>query len=151
MVYRFKYVGDPNDRFSGPDVAVHFGKTFVKNEPVELEDDEQETADRLANHSHFVDMSDKAVAKEMEAKKKAIEKEEADKAKQAEAQRKQDEKDEAERAKNAANAPDGSSAANAPRPPGRVTRDPMPDAFGGRTVEERSRDEDHTKAGKTKS
>src|ERR671915_450216 len=94
MVYRFKYVGDPNDRFSGPDVAVHFGKTFVKNEPVELDDDEQEIADRLANHSHFVDMSDAAVAKDVEAKKKALEKEEAERAKQEEAQRKQDEKDE---------------------------------------------------------
>lgn len=97
MVYRFKYVGDPNDRFSGPDVAVHFGKTFRKNEPTELADDEQAIADRLANHSHFVDMSDKDAFKDVEERKKALEKEEAAKAKAAEEQKKRDEKDAAER------------------------------------------------------
>lgn len=150
MVYRFKYVGDPNDEFSGPKVAVHFGKTFVKDEPVELEDEEQKIADRLANHSHFVDMSDTDATKEVEAKQKAIEKAEAEKAKQADAQRKQDEKDEAARAKAAAANPD-SPAATAPRPPGRVTREPVTDPFQGRPVEERTRAEDHTQAGKTKS
>jgi hypothetical protein len=150
MVYRFKYVGDPNDRFSGPDVAVHFGKTFRKNELTELADDEQATADRLANHSHFVDMSDKDASKDVEARKKALEQEEAAKAKAAEEQRKRDEKDEAERAKRAA-ASSGSDAAEAPRPPGKVSRDPNPDPFQGRTAEERTAVEDHTKAGKTKS
>jgi hypothetical protein len=150
MVYRFKYVGDPNDRFSGPDVAVHHGKTFVKNEPIELDDDEQAIADKLANHSHFVDMSDKDASKDVEARKKAIEKEEADKARAADEQRKRDEKEAAERDKRAA-ASTGSAAAEAPRPPGKVTRDPNPDPFQGRTAEERTPVEDHTKAGKTKS
>lgn len=150
MTYRFKYVGDPNDDFSGPKVATHFGKTFVKDEPTDLEDTDEEIANRLANHSHFVDMSDKDATKAVDEKQKAIEKREADRAKAEEAQRKADEKDEAERAKNAANAPEVSPASTAPRPPGRVTRDPVQDAFGGRTVEERTPVEDHTKAGKTK-
>lgn len=149
MVYRFKYVGDPNDSFAGPDVAVHHGVTFRKNEVTELGDDEQSVADKLANHSHFVDMSDKDASKDVEERKRALERTEAEKAKAAEAQRKQDEKEEAERTKRAA-ASTGSAAAEAPRPPGKVTRDPTPDPFQGRTAEERTPTEDHTKAGKTK-
>lgn len=149
MTYRFQYVGDPNDRFSGPEVAVHFGKTFRKNEPTELDDADEKIADRLANHSHFVDMSDKDASKDVEEKKRALEKAEAEAAKAAEARRKQDEKDEAERIKRAA-ASSGSAAAEAPRPPGKVTREPVQDPFQGRTVEERTATEDHTKAGKTK-
>lgn len=149
MTYRFQYVGDPNDRFSGPDVAVHFGKTFRKNEPTELKDEDEEIANRLANHSHFVDLSDKDAAKEVEEKKRALEKAEEAQAKQAEAQRKADEKDAEAREKLRAKHPD-SPAAEAPRPPGKVTRDPTPDPFEGRTVEQRTATEDHTKAGKTK-
>lgn len=150
MVYRLKYVGDPNDRFSGPDVAVHFGRTFVKNEVTELPDEDQKIADRLVNNSHFVDMTDREALKSVEDQKKALEKAEADKAKAEEAQRKQDEKDEAERTKRAAANP-VSPAAEAPRAPGKVTREPVNDPFQGRTVEERTRAEDHTSAGKTKS
>lgn len=151
MVYRFKYVGDPNDEFSGPKVATHFGRSFVKDEPVELPDEDEKIANKLANHSHFVDMSDKDASKAVDEKQKALEKQKADQAKADEAQRRQDEKDEAERAKRAAAAPAASPAATAPRPPGKVTREPVQDAFQGRPVEERTRAEDHTSAGKTKS
>lgn len=155
---KFKYVGDPNDRFSGPDVAVHHGVTFRKNEVVEVDDEatvkhptsgkELSVAEKLRGNSHFVDMSDKETSAEVEKKKKALEKAAEDKAKAIEAQRKADEKDEAERNRRAAAS---SPAAEAPRPPGTVTRPPVQDAFQGRPVEERTRTEDHTSAGKTKS
>lgn len=153
---RFKYVGDPNDRFSGPDVAVHFGHTFRKNEVAEIPEKGDDgkpnpTVAKLRGHSHFVDMSDKDEVGEVERRKKAQEKLEEDRAKAAEAQRKADEKDEADRAKRAAASPNPSPAATAPRPPGNVTREPATDPFGGRPVEERTRAEDHTSAGKTKS
>lgn len=156
--YAFKYVGDPNDAFSGPPVAEHFGYEFPKGEAVDVElDDENEedraTLQKLAGHSHFVDMSDKKadahaaqVQKDMEAAAKAREKREED-------QRKQDEKDAEQMEKNRLKDEErgGLRADTAPRPPGKVTMSPPTDPFQGRTVEQRTRAEDHTKAGKTKS
>lgn len=159
---KFKYVGDPNDRFSGPDVAVAHGQTFVKNETVTVDDDatvkhrgqDVKVVDRLRGNSHFVDLSDKDTASDVEKRKKALEKQEADAAKAADAQRKADEADEKERQANLAKAQRRgdvtATAATAPRPPGNVTREPVTDPFGGRTVEQRTRQEDHTKSGKTK-
>lgn len=156
--YAFKYVGDPNDAFSGPDVLEFHGYEFPKGEAVDVEldtdkDEDRLVLDKLAGNSHFVDMSDKKadaqaaqVQKDMEAAAKAREKRE-------EAQAEQDAKDAEQRAKNAAKDAErvGLTAGTAPRPPGRVTTPPPTDPFQGRTVEERTQAEDHTKAGKTKS
>lgn len=154
--HTFKYVGDPNDRFSGPHVITQYGVTWNKGEAVQVEFDDsekdKENLARLRGNSHFVDMSDKDERADIEARQKAIEKAEADKAKAAEEQRKRDEADEKQRQKNLEKAgPGPSPASTAPRPPGTVTREPVTDAFGGRPVEERTQAEDHTKAGKTKS
>lgn len=150
---KFKYVGDPNDRYSGPDNIENGGFSFVKGEVTEIEDKDGKNFDaiqRLEGNSHFIDMSDREAAKKVDDEQKAIEKAEADKAKKAEEQRKFDEKDAAEREKRRKANPE-SPAANAPRPPGTVTREPPGQPFGGRPVEERTRAEDHTSAGKTKS
>ncbi len=150
---KFKYVGDPNDRYSGPDEIESNGFSFVKGEVTEIEDKDGKNADairRLEGNSHFIDMSDREAAKKVDDEQKAFEKAEADKAKKAEDQRKADEKDAAEREKRRKANPE-SPAATAPRPPGTVTRETPDGPFGGRTVEERTRAEDHTSAGKTKS
>jgi Arc/MetJ family transcription regulator len=154
--YKFKYVGDPNDQFNGPQVVNQYGYTWTKGEPVTVEIDEDNVADadnlrKLQGSSHFVDMSDKDTMKAVDDQQKALEKKAADEARAAEEQRKRDEKDQQQRDKNAAAASGSVSAENAPRPPGKVTRQPVNDAFGGRTVEQRTRAEDHTSAGKTKS
>jgi hypothetical protein len=154
--HSFKYVGDPNDEFSGPQVIHSFGQTWKKGETVSVEFDEENEEDqknlrKLQGHSHFVDLSDKDTVKEVGDRQKAIEKREADEAKQAEEQRKRDEADQKQREKNAARSVGADVGEQGPRPPGKVTREPVNDAFGGRTVEERTQAEDHTKAGKTKS
>lgn len=153
--HTFKYVGDPNDEFSGPTVVQQYGQTWKKGESVTVELDDEDEADqanlrRLQGNSHFVDVSDKDAVKHVADREKAIEKRETDEAKAADEQRKRDEADARQREKNAAKVTGAVTAENAPRPPGKVTRDPVNDAFGGRTVEERTRAEDHTKAGKTK-
>ncbi|MBA2690067.1 MAG: hypothetical protein H0U63_04625 [Burkholderiales bacterium] len=154
---KFKYVGDPNDRFSGGDVVVHGKKTFVKNEVVdypEESDEDKEVVRGLKGHSHFVDMSDKDESANVAARQKALEKADADKEKAEEAQHKKDDADRKQMLDNQAKAARSGQAVtseNAPRPPGTVTREPVQDAFQGRTVEQRTPAEDHTKAGKTKS
>lgn len=150
----FKYVGDPNDRFSGPDVINHHGISFRKGETVQIDDKDpanERAIQHLEGNSHFIDVSDKDLVKETEERRKALEKAEADRTAKAEARRKADEKDAAEREKQRQKHPSVSDAAVAPRPPGNVTREPVNDPFNGRTVEERTQAEDHTKAGKTKS
>jgi hypothetical protein len=151
---KFKYVGDPNDGFSGPDFTIQHGITFRKNEVIDVPDKtdaEKANVKKLEGNSHFVDMSDKDEVKAAEDKRKTLEKAEEDRVKALEAQRKADEKDEKERATRAAKAPQGvDDPSTQPRPPGKVTREPVQDAFGGRTVEERTADEDHTRAGKLK-
>lgn len=153
----FVYVGDPNDNFSGPDVVQVGGYTFEKGKKVDVPDktpeDKAALSDmRIVGNSHFVDLSDKETADDIAARKKALDKLEADKAKAEAEQAKRDEADQKERERNLARAePSRVTAATAPRPPGTVTRDPVPDPFQGRTVEERTQAEDHTKAGKTKS
>jgi hypothetical protein len=154
--YKFKYVGDPNDNFGGPQVVNQYGAFWTKGEvgTVEIDEDDekdQETLRRLEGNSHFVDMSDKDEVKSVDDRLKAIEKREADEAKAAADQAKRDEKDRQEMERNAAKAVGASTSDTAPRPPGKVTREPVNDAFGGRTVEQRTQAEDHTKAGKTKS
>lgn len=155
MASKFKYVGDPNDNFSGPESVEQYGLRWVKGEVVSVPDQteaEKENVRRLQGNSHFTDMSDKDQVRSVADRQKAIEQREADEAKAAEEQRKRDERDEAERQKNLRKAAGTATTADtAPRPPGTVTRPPVNDAFGGRTVEERTVTEDHTKAGKTKS
>lgn len=150
---KFKYIGDPNDNFGGPDVVHQYGVTFKKGEVVDVPektDDDKANISKLEGHSHFVDMSDRDRANEVASQQKAAEKLEADKAKAAEEQRKRDEADRKQREQNAAKAATKVDAGTAPRPPGTVTREPMNDPFQGRTVEERTRAEDHTSAGKLK-
>lgn len=152
---KFKYVGDPNDDFSGPQTISQYGRVWVKGEVVSVPDEteaEKENVRRLQGNSHFVDLSDKDEVQSVTERQKAIEKREADQAKAADEQRKRDEKDQAERERNMRRSAGlATTAENAPRPPGTVTREPVQDAFQGRTVEQRTAAEDHTKAGKTKS
>lgn len=42
-----RFVGDPGDNFSGPDLIEVWGETFVKGEWQEVK------SDRFATHSHF--------------------------------------------------------------------------------------------------
>jgi uncharacterized protein YifE (UPF0438 family) len=154
----FKYVGDPNDRFSGPDVVEQYGQSFKKGEVVQMKegtDEEKRNVQKLRGNSHFVDMSDKETSSEVQARQKAIEQqqkeqEKADKAAQEdeEAYREEIEKNREKEIKKRGGVEN--LAVSTPRPPGTVTREPVQDAFGGRTVEERTQAEDHTKAGKTK-
>ncbi len=44
---RVRFIGDPNDNFSGPDHLKCWGVEFVKGEWTEVEDE------RFARHSHF--------------------------------------------------------------------------------------------------
>lgn len=155
--YQFKYIGDPNDGLSGPPSIDYEGQTFVKGEvtPVEVDEDDEESMDRLRKlqgHSHFVDMSDKDAANDAAQQQKDLEAQAKEQEKREEAQRKADEKDEEQRQANLAKQAKrgGLTAARAPRPPGKVTRPAPGDPFQGRTVEERTPVEDHTKAGKTK-
>jgi hypothetical protein len=150
---KFKYVGDPNDKFSGPDTFYQYGLTWHKGQVVDVPEDDTMTLYKLSGHSHFVDLSDKDDVAYVAERQKVLEKQQVDAAKAAEEQRKRDEADLKAREKLAASqiGSDRMTAELAPRPPGTVTRDPMPDAFGGRTVEQRTPTEDHTKAGKTKS
>jgi hypothetical protein len=155
--YKFKYVGDPNDEFSGPQNINQYGVAWTKGEvgTIDIDEDnerDQEHLQRLQGNSHFVDMSDKDEVKSVDDRLKAIDKREADEARAAEEQRKRDEADRKQMERNASRSAGAApTAATAPRPPGKVTRDPPGDPFGGRTVEERTQAEDHTKAGKTKS
>ena len=155
--YTFKYVGDPNDEFGGPQVVNQYGYNWVKGEEVtvEIDEDDKQQAEqlkRLQGNSHFVDTSDEKTLKAIDERQEALEKREADKAQAAEEQRQRDEEDEKQRQENLAQAGPGlSPSASAIRAPGTVTRKPVTDAFGGRPVEERTRSEDHTVAGKTKS
>jgi hypothetical protein len=158
----FKYVGDPNDRFSGPDTVTVGKYTFEKGGPaVQVKEEDLESkngqapAVRLKGNSHFVDVSDKDQSSEVAARQKAIEQqqkeqEKADKAAQEdeEAYREEIEKNREKEIKKRGGVEN--LAVSTPRPPGTVTREPVQDAFGGRTVEERTQAEDHTKAGKTK-
>jgi hypothetical protein len=150
---KFKYVGDPNDRFSGPDTIYQYGLTWKKGEAVDVPENDSMSLYKLRGHSHFVDMSDKDDVAWVADRQKTLEKQAADAAKSAEEQRKRDEAEaKALERRRAAEAGDEAMTAElAPRPPGTVTREPRPDAFGGRTVEQRTPTEDHTKAGKTKS
>lgn len=155
---KLKYIGDPNDKFSGPDVLEMQGYSFVKNQVVDIPektDEEKEKLRVLQNHSHFVDMSDKDTAADVADRQKALEASAKSAEKAAEEQRKKDEADEKQKQANyekelKRRGDSVLTAENAPRPPGTVTREPVNDAFGGRTVEERTQAEDHTKAGKTK-
>lgn len=155
--YTFKYIGDPNDGFSGPDVLELQGYEFPKGEAVDVELDvdhvgDARVLDKLAGNSHLVDMSDKAADKDFAQVQKDMERQATESAKREEAQRLQDEKDAETMAKNKAKDEErgGLRASTAPRPPGKVTTPPPTDPFQGRTVEERTQAEDHTKAGKTK-
>lgn len=156
---KFKYIGDPNDRFSGPDTIEVQGYQFVKNQVVDVPektDAEKAKVAKLAGNSHFIDMSDKDTVSDVNDRQKSLEASAKAREKAEEEQRKRDEADEKQRQANYEKAlkQRGDSvltAENAPRPPGTVTRDAQPDAFGGRTVEQRTQAEDHTKAGKTKS
>lgn len=153
---KFKYIGDPNDGFSGPQITEQFGYEWTKGEVSddlpEKTDEEKDVVKKLRGHSHFVDMSEKGADSAMQQRQKDLEKNALDKEKREEAQVKQDEKDAEQMAKNREKDLErgGLRADNAPRPPGRVTTPPPTDAFQGRTVEERTQAEDHTKAGKTK-
>jgi hypothetical protein len=158
----FKYVGDPADRFSGPDTVKMGNYTFAKGGPaVQVKDEDLESkngaapAVRLKGNSHFVDVSDKEQSSDVAARQKAIEQqqkeqEKADKAAQEdeEAYREEIEKNREKEIKKRGGVEN--LAVSTPRPAGTVTREPVQDAFGGRTVEERTQAEDHTKAGKTK-
>jgi hypothetical protein len=44
---RARFIGDPRDNFSGPDVLTCWGVEFVKGEWTEVDDP------RFASHSHF--------------------------------------------------------------------------------------------------
>jgi hypothetical protein len=157
---KFKYIGDPNDKFRGDNPATIHGQTFVMGEvsadfPEKTEDDKA-LVQKLRSHSHLVDMSDKDTLSDVQDREKALEKNAREREKAEDEQRKKDEADERERQANLAKelkrrGDSALTAENAPRPPGTVTREPVTDAFGGRTVEERTQAEDHTKAGKTKS
>lgn len=157
----FKYVGDPYDNFSGEAVTEVMGMRFPKGEVVEVpepkDENDTEARDRLRKiegNSHFIDMSDKDAQKAVSDQQKAIDKREADEAKAAEEQRKRDEADEQQRqkalAKQLKDNPQAATAATAPRAPGTQSPPVIADPFGGRTVEQRTQAEDHTKAGKTK-
>jgi len=47
---RARFIGDPNDNFSGPNVLESYGETFVKNEWASVP---ETVARKLASHSHF--------------------------------------------------------------------------------------------------
>lgn len=156
---KFKYVGDPNDRFSGPDVVEQYGKTWTKGgDAVDLPektDEDKQLVRRLRGNTHFLDMSDKDQSSEVAARQKALEQQEKAQAKADAEREKQDEayREEIEKNRDKEMKKRGgveSLAVVGPRAPGTVTREPVVAAFGGRTVEERTQAEDHTKAGKTK-
>lgn len=88
---KFKYVGDPNDNYSGPETTEQQGYRFVKDEVTEISDDTEagKKAIRvLKGHNHFVDMSDKDAVKADDDRHKQYEKAEADKEKAEEQARK---------------------------------------------------------------
>lgn len=49
---KVKYVGDPNDNYSGADEITAFGQKFIKNKTVDVKVDEA-TALKIAGNSHF--------------------------------------------------------------------------------------------------
>lgn len=55
---KFTYIGDPNDDFSGPSELTTGGQTFAKNEPTEVDDDNEDLIRRLKGHSHFAKPGD---------------------------------------------------------------------------------------------
>jgi hypothetical protein len=57
---RFKFIGDPRDNYSGPEVLRMFGRDFPRDKWVEVE--EGEFCEKLESHSHF----DADFAKELE-------------------------------------------------------------------------------------
>jgi hypothetical protein len=58
---RFKFIGDPRDNFSGPEVLRMFGRDFPRDKWVDV--DEGEICEKLESHTHF----DADFAKELEA------------------------------------------------------------------------------------
>ena len=58
---RFRFIGDPNDGFRGPEPQVFLGFTFVRDEWTEVPDD---LAERFARHSHLEQDDAAAVAGE---------------------------------------------------------------------------------------
>jgi hypothetical protein len=53
---RFKFIGDPSDKFSGPDVLELFGMKFPKGKPVGVKD--KAHIAKLRGNSHFEEVSD---------------------------------------------------------------------------------------------
>lgn len=56
MAWYFKYIGDPNDGFSGPEQVTRYGFTFRKNGPaVRIPDGEhgRRMAIKLRGSNHF--------------------------------------------------------------------------------------------------
>lgn len=49
---KVKYIGDPNDNHSGPDVLNAFGQKFEKNKTVTISVSD-EVAEKIAANSHF--------------------------------------------------------------------------------------------------
>ncbi|MDH5328197.1 MAG: hypothetical protein OEY97_07775 [Nitrospirota bacterium] len=56
MAWKFKFIGDPHDGFSGPETVTKFGFTFRKNGPaVTIPEGEhgRRMAIKLRGNSHF--------------------------------------------------------------------------------------------------
>ena len=47
---KFRFIGDPNDKGSGPDIIELFGHSFTRTEGTDVPDD---IAERLKRNSHF--------------------------------------------------------------------------------------------------
>lgn len=58
---RARFIGDPNDDYSGPDVLHMMGKSFPRDEWVEIDDDD--VARKIEGNTHFdVEYSDMELA-----------------------------------------------------------------------------------------
>ncbi len=54
---KFRFIGDPNDNYSGPDVLEMFGMKFPRDKWVEVP--EGRDSEKLSNNAHFdTDFSD---------------------------------------------------------------------------------------------
>lgn len=48
---KFKFIGDPKDNYSGPEVLEVFGMKFPRDKWVEVPEGKE--CEKLSNHSHF--------------------------------------------------------------------------------------------------
>lgn len=74
---KFKYVGDPRNKFDGPETTEQFGYKWVKGEVTEVReetDEEKALVEKISRHSHFVNMADSKKTADASAQMDALEK-----------------------------------------------------------------------------